>query len=230
MGADGKLVYFSMDLHPGSLATLVALEPNLAEPRVVSLAIGVARALAFAHGQGIIHRDIKPDNILVAEDGSPILTDFGLAKAVSSYAAATGFNMTMGTPAYISPEQAQGRPLDGRSDLYSLGITLYRALAGDVPFKSKDWFELARMQVEEPPEPLRNQRKELSKRIERIVLKLLAKHADDRYATAEALLVDLEDITTRSRPTAEIRLPEGFLRDSQAAPIEDGKKRWWKPW
>ena len=191
--------------------------------------VGVARGLAFAHGQGIIHRDIKPDNILVAEDGNAVLSDFGIAKAVSGYAAATGFNMTIGTPAYISPEQAQGRPLDGRSDLYSLGITLYRALTGDVPFKSKDWFELARMQVETAPEPLRSRRHDLSKRIERIVLKLLAKHADDRYPTAEALLADLEDISARRRPTTDIRLPDGYLRDSRVGPAETEKK-WWKLW
>jgi serine/threonine protein kinase len=229
IGSEGKLVFFSMDLHPGSLASLAAAEPVLAEPVVTSLAMGVARGLAFAHGQGIIHRDIKPDNILVAEDGTAVLSDFGIAKAVSGYAAATGFNMTIGTPAYISPEQAQGRPLDGRSDLYSLGITLYRALTGDVPFKSKDWFELARMQVETAPEPLRSRRHDLSKRIERIVLKLLAKHADDRYPTAEALLADLEDISARRRPTTEIRLPEGYLRDSRVGPVETEKK-WWKPW
>ena len=146
-----------------------------------------------------------------------MLTDFGIARAVSGYVAATGFMMTIGTPAYISPEQAQGRTLDGRSDLYSLGITLYRMVTGEVPFRSKDWFELARMHVEERPEPPRNRHPELSKRLERIVLRLLAKHPDDRYPSAAALLEDLADIADRSRPTSDIPVPEGYLRDSKTA-------------
>jgi serine/threonine protein kinase len=147
------MVLFVMDLYPDNLAARNQREPVMAESDVVPLAIGVAEALGFAPDQDIVHRDIKPGNILFAEDGRPVLTDFGVARAVSDYVAATGFNMTIGTPASISPEQAQGRPLDGRSDLYSLGITLYRATTGDLPFRSKDWFELARIHVETPPEP-----------------------------------------------------------------------------
>jgi eukaryotic-like serine/threonine-protein kinase len=228
--ADGR-VFFAMDYYADSLAARVGRENVLAESDVVPIGIGVAQALAFAHGQQVIHRDIKPDNIMLADDGRAVLTDFGIARAVSGYAAATGFNMTIGTPAYISPEQAQGRPVDGRSDLYSLGITLYRAVTGDVPFKSQDWFELARMHVESAPEPLRARKSDISKRFERIVLKLLAKHPDDRYASAGALLEDLNDVSTRSRPTIDIRVPDGYLRDSTAARAEpEGKKRWWKKW
>jgi serine/threonine protein kinase len=191
----------------------------------------VAAALAFAHERDVIHRDIKPDNILLAADGHAILTDFGIARAVSGYVQATGFMMTIGTPAYISPEQAQGRPLDGRTDLYSLGITLYRTVTGELPFRSKDWFELARMHVEEAPEPPRVRQPELSKRFERIILRLLAKHPNDRYPTATALLEDLEDIADRTRSTSDIPVPEGYLRDSKAsAPPTEEKKNWWKMW
>src|SRR5437773_356412 len=100
--------------------------------------------------------------------------------AVSGYVASTGVNMTIGTPQYLSPEQAQGRPLDQRLDFYALGVTLYKAATGEVPFASSDWFELARMHVEDPPPGLRKKRPELSKRFERVVLKCLAKHPDDR--------------------------------------------------
>ena len=181
----------------------------------------------------MVHRDIKPDNILLAADGRSILTDFGIARAVSGYVAATGFMMTIGTPAFISPEQAQGRNLDGRSDLYSLGITLYRMVTGEVPFKSKDWFELARMHVEDRPEPPRNRHPELSKRLERIVLRLLAKHPDDRHPSAAALLDDLADIAIRSRPTSDLPVPDGYLRDSKTVRSEEEEKRkrgWWKVW
>ena len=137
--------------------------------------------------------------------------------------------MTIGTPAYISPEQAQGRPLDGRSDLYSLGITLYRATTGDLPFRSKDWFELARLHVETPPEPPRARRREISKRFERIILKLLAKHPDDRYPKAQALLEDLNDIAAKTRPTGEIKVQSGYLRESKSAPVTTERK-WWRWW
>jgi eukaryotic-like serine/threonine-protein kinase len=229
VGAEGGMVFFVMDLYPDNLAARNQREPVMAESDVVPIAIGLTEALGFAHDQDIVHRDIKPDNILFAEDGRPVLTDFGVARAVSGYVAATGFNMTIGTPAYISPEQAQGRPLDGRSDLYSLGITLYRATTGDLPFRSKDWFELARMHVETPPEPPRARRRQISKRVERIILKLLAKHPDDRYPNAQALLEDLNDIAAKTRPTGEIKVQAGYLRESKAAPVTTEKK-WWRWW
>jgi len=222
--------FFAMDLYPDSLSERLARETPLTEAEVVAIAKGVTSALAFAHEKDLVHRDIKPDNILLAADERPVLTDFGIARAVSGYMAATGFSMALGTPAYLSPEQAQGRALDGRSDLYSLGITLYRAVTGDVPFKSRDWFELARMHVEDRPEPPRNRRPELSKRFERIILRLLGKHPDDRYPSAAALLADLADLSEQSRTTNDIPVPEGYLRDSKAVAKDAEKKSWWKVW
>jgi serine/threonine protein kinase len=222
--------FFAMDLYPESMSERLMRGGPLPEPEVLGLAMGITRALAFAHERDLVHRDIKPDNILLGADQRPVLTDFGIARAVSGYVAATGYTMTIGTPAYISPEQAQGRAVDGRSDLYALGITLYRSLTGEVPFKSSDWFELARMHVEDRPDPPRSRRPELSRRIERIVLRLLAKHPDDRYPSATALLQDLEDIATPTRSTDDIPLPEGYLRDSKAVAKEAEKKSWWKAW
>jgi serine/threonine protein kinase len=152
----------------------------------------VGRALAFAHARGLIHRDLKPDNVLLRADGSAVLSDFGIARAVSGYVTSTGVDMTIGTPQYLSPEQAQGRPLDPRADFYALGVTLYQAAAGMLPFTATDWFALARMHVEDPPRPLRAHRPQLSRRFERIVAKCLAKHPEDRYRDAAELLADLE--------------------------------------
>lgn len=194
--------FFAMDLYPDSLAGRLDREGTLPEGDLIRIAADVAAGLAFAHEAGFVHRDIKPHNVLLNEEGTAVIADFGIARAVSGYVSATGVNMTIGTPHYISPEQAQGLTLDGRSDLYALGVTLYRAATGGAPFRSSDWFELARMHVEEHPEPPRKRRPDLTARMERVILKCLAKHPDDRYASAEALRRDLEQLADRERATA----------------------------
>jgi serine/threonine-protein kinase len=191
--ADG-VTFFAMDLYPDSLASRLQREGPLPEPLLLRTAADIGGALAFAHERGIVHRDIKVDNILYRADGGAVLADFGIARAVSGYASATGVNMTIGTPHYVSPEQAQGRPLDGRSDLYALGVTLYKAATGDLPFRSTDWFELARMHVEDPPEPPRVRRPDLSRRFEKVILKCLAKHPDDRYASAADFAQEIREM------------------------------------
>ena len=207
VGVDGDLVYFAMDFHPDSLGSLLARQGPLPEDRLLRIARDITQALAYAHAQEVIHRDLKVDNILLAEDGRALLTDFGIARAASSTATGTGPNMTIGTPHYLSPEQAQGRALDGRADLYALGVTLYKAATGELPFRSTDWFELARMHVEDPPTPPRTHRPELSGRFERVVLRCLAKHPDDRYPSAEALVAELSELEAGRRHTVDIAVP-----------------------
>src|SRR5437667_401857 len=194
-------VSFTVDVSGDCLGAWIARAGPLPETDILRLARDIAAALAFAHNQGVIHRDLKPDNVLIRSDGGAVLTDFGIARAVSGYVASTGVNMTIGTPHYLSPEQAQGRPLDPRVDFYALGVTLYKAATGEVPFSSNDWFELARMHVEDPPPSLRKKRPELSKRFERVVMKCLAKHPDDRYANAAELRSDLDEVEQQRRPT-----------------------------
>jgi len=203
----GDHVYFAMDLCADSLGARLAREGPLPEEDIVRLARDIIAALDFAHGQGVIHRDLKPDNVLIRSDGTAVLTDFGIARAVSGYVASTGVNMTIGTPHYLSPEQAQGRAVDQRADYYAFGVTLYKAATGEVPFSSTDWFELARMHVEDPPPPLRKKRPDLSKRFERVVLKCLAKHPDDRYKSGAELQTDLQEVLEKRRATVEIGAP-----------------------
>jgi len=206
----GNYVYFGMDLCADSLAARLQREGPLPEADIVRITGDVGQGLRFAHARGVIHRDLKPDNILLRSDGSAVITDFGIARALSGYVASTGVNMTIGTPQYLSPEQAQGRPLDGRVDFYSLGVTLFKAATGEVPFASTDWFELARMHVEDAPPSLRKKRPDLSKRFERVVMKCLAKHPDDRYRNASDLLADLSG------------------KDGTAAPgLLERLRRWW---
>ncbi|MFQ5703577.1 MAG: serine/threonine protein kinase [Gemmatimonadales bacterium] len=202
IGQDQGFTYFSMDLYPDSLTSQIEREGTLGEAALVRIATDVAKALAFAHENGIIHRDIKVDNILLNERGDAVISDFGIARAVSGYVSATGVNMTIGTPQYISPEQAQGRKLDGRSDLYALGVTLYKATTGELPFRSSDWFELARMHVEDLPIPPREKRPDISARFERIILRCLAKHPDDRYESAKVLIDELNHIADKLRRTS----------------------------
>jgi len=206
----GSYVYFGMDLCADSLAARLQREGPLPEPDIVRITEDVAQGLRFAHSRGVIHRDLKPDNILLRSDGSAVISDFGIARALSGHVASTGVDMAIGTPQYLSPEQAQGRPLDARVDFYALGITLFKAAAGEVPFASSDWFELARMHVEAAPPSLRKRRPELSKRFERMVMKCLAKHPDDRYRDASELLGDLG------------------AKDGTAAPgLLQRLRRWW---
>jgi eukaryotic-like serine/threonine-protein kinase len=220
----GEHVYFAMDLCADSLGARIAREGPLPEPVILRIASDIAAALDFAHGRGVIHRDLKPDNILLRSDGSAVITDFGIARAVSGYVASTGVNMTIGTPHYLSPEQAQGRTVDQRADFYALGVTLYKAATGEVPFTSSDWFELARMHVEDPPPSLRKKRPELSKRFGRVVMKCLAKHPDDRYAAAADLLADLAGFDAR----------QGAAGDAATAPLGTKPRRspwrWWCWW
>ncbi len=215
----GEHVYFAMDLCADSLGARIAREGPLAEDDILRLARDITAALEFAHQQGVIHRDLKPDNVLIRSDGTAVLTDFGIARAVSGYVASTGVNMTIGTPHYLSPEQAQGRPL--------VGVTLYKAATGEVPFSSTDWFELARMHVEDPPPSLRRKHPELSKRFERVVMKCLAKHPDDRYADAAALLADLDEVEQKRRPTVNLgAAPMGTAQRDALADPPSGRRTW----
>jgi serine/threonine-protein kinase len=215
IGSDSGLTFFAMDHYPKSLATLLRSEGTLPEDRLIRLATEVSDGLAYAHNAGVIHRDIKVDNILMSEEGTAVITDFGIARAVSGYATATGVDMTIGTPQYISPEQAQGRKLDGRTDLYSLGVTLYRSATGEPPFHSADWYELARMHVEDRPQPPSSIVPGLSERFERVILKCLAKHPDDRYDSAATLVDELRALDDSNRRTSSFGMA---ARTSAGAP------------
>ncbi len=205
VGQDGEAVYFAMPQASGTLAAR-AEGGVLPEADVARAARDVARGLAFAHEAGVIHRDIKPQNILFGEADEAVITDFGIARAIASYVSTTGKQLTIGTPHYISPEQARGMPLDGRTDIYALGITMYRAATGELPFRANDWYELARLHVEEPPEPPRSRRPDLSRAFEKIVLTCMAKDRDQRYARASDLADDLEALLGGKRSTADVAI------------------------
>jgi tRNA A-37 threonylcarbamoyl transferase component Bud32 len=184
---EGDAVYFVMDYLPDGLDKRLMAQGTLSEPQLLRLGIDVAAALQFAHAEGVIHRDIKTENILFDSHGNAIVADFGIARATTGYVDRTGTGMVVGTPQYFSPEQARGHALDGRSDIYSLGITLYQAATGDVPFDGEDWYEVARRHIEDPPRPPREINPTLSEEMQYIILKALAKKPAERYADAEAM-------------------------------------------
>ncbi|HXV86894.1 MAG TPA: serine/threonine-protein kinase [Gemmatimonadales bacterium] len=226
VGESDDLTYFAMDYYPDTLAARLSRGGPLPEAELIRVAADVVQGLSFAHQAGIVHRDIKVDNIMFTLEGNAVIADFGIARAVSGYVTATGVNMTIGTAAYVSPEQAQGRPLDGRSDLYALGVTLYKAATGEVPFRSTDWFELARMHVEVPPESPRAKNPAVSRRLERIILKCLAKHPDDRYDSAAHLLTELEAIQQEARRTESFGVGPSTMMRAMKTPQRPGRPAW----
>lgn len=177
-------VFVAMDLHPLTLGRRLEILGKLSETEVVRLGIGIAAALAAAHGQQIVHRDIKPDNILIDQNGEAVVADFGLARALSSSSSVSITNQVLGTPHYFSPEQARGLELDGRSDLYSLGATLYRAATGSLLFEGEDWYAVARQHIESEPRSPRDLAPDLTPEFSQILRRLLAKNPKDRYGTA----------------------------------------------
>ncbi len=181
-------VFVAMDLHPLTLGRRLALAGRLPEAECIRLGIDVAAALSIAHAGGVIHRDIKPDNILLGTDGDAIVADFGLARALTGAPSLSATNQVMGTPHYFSPEQARGHEIDGRSDLYSLGVTLYRAATGNLPFDGEDWYAVAKQHIETAPTPPHLFAPELSPRFEAVILRLLAKQPEQRYQSATQLL------------------------------------------
>lgn len=176
IGRHKGLNYIAMDYLPGgSLQDKMATGISYREALKVTATM--ALALDSAHTKGYIHRDIKPENILFREDGSAVLTDFGIAKALSSASQMTSAGKVIGTPHYMSPEQARGKPLDGRSDVYSLGAVLYEMLTGSVPFQADEAVAIAIKHITAPAPKLPPQHAKLQPLLD----KLLAKEAEDRF-------------------------------------------------
>jgi eukaryotic-like serine/threonine-protein kinase len=198
VGREDSAVYFVMDFLPTGLDDRLRIMGTLPETLLIRLGMDVSAALAFAHREGVIHRDIKTDNVLYDDHGNAIVADFGIARALSGYTEQTGTNMVVGTPQYFSPEQARGQTLDGRADIYSLGVTLFKAATGVLPFQGDDWYEIARQHIEEPAPRPRSFNPALSRGLEHVILKCLAKDPAERYPTGDALHTELVQLLGRA--------------------------------
>ncbi len=185
------------------------LDPETA----LELMIAMTEAIAHTHKQNIIHRDIKPSNFMINSDGRIILTDFGISKNLGD-PNMTATNMILGSPKFMSPEQISGKPVDKRSDLYALGMIFYQMVSGSYPFETDDMASLAYKQVHETPPPPITVNPHVPKALNKIIVKLLEKHPDDRYPDGDALLEDLyllkgQGLTENSfTPSAEKRSVE----------------------
>lgn len=184
-------LFIAMAFHEG--ATLrTKIDGPMPVVEALQIARQVASGLAKAHQHGIFHRDIKPSNIVVAKDGIVRIIDFGLAKSID--VTATLEAATRGTPLYMSPEQAAGKALDSRTDLWSLGVVLYEMLAGTPPFRGGTVLELMRAVVQDEPVPLREVRPDLPAEMESIVSRALEKDPERRYQSAAEMVDDLSDV------------------------------------
>jgi beta-lactam-binding protein with PASTA domain/predicted Ser/Thr protein kinase len=183
--------YIAMEFVEGRTLKDIIRQKGPAPPEAaVDITLQVLRDARFAHKRGIVHRDIKPHNVLIDQDGRVRVTDFGIARAGTSDMTETG--SIMGTAQYLSPEQAQGRPVDARSDLYSIGIVLYELLTGQVPFDAESPVTVALKQVNETPVPPRQLVPEIPPALEAIVLRALEKDPARRFADADEFIAALE--------------------------------------
>jgi eukaryotic-like serine/threonine-protein kinase len=181
-GATEDVVFTVMPyLEGGSLADLIQKNRYVDPMRAASVAAQVACALDYAHRRGVVHRDVKPDNVLFDEDGNAVITDFGIATA-RFHARLTASGRAMGTPHYMSPEQAMGKLVDGRSDIYAIGILLYESLVGFPPFDGADAFSVSYKQVHEPAVAPMDVASRVPQALSDIVMRCLAKAPASRYA------------------------------------------------
>src|SRR6266545_5713041 len=204
-GQEGGLVYYVMPHIEGeSLRTRVSREPPLSVTGAVWIAREVADALAYAHGHGVVHRDVKPENILVA-DGHAWVADFGIARAIetSGEKSLTMAGLPIGTPAYMSPEQAEGRPdVDGRSDIYSLGCVLFEMLTGRPPFVGRSARIVMNHHVTTPSPSIAEFRPDLSPELITAVDRAIAKDPADRFQAVRDLGMALQVIAANSVATS----------------------------
>ena len=173
------------------LSSLLRAQGALLADRAASIGADVAAALAFAHRNGVVHRDVKPGNVLLDANDHVKVTDFGIARAANTKENLTQTGAVMGTATYFSPEQAQGYGVDPRSDVYSLGVVLYEMVTGKPPFAGDNPVTIAYKHVREEPVPPREMNPAIPAAFEAIVLQAMAKDPDDRYASAEELRADL---------------------------------------
>ena len=203
--AEDGTSYIAMEYVPGgTLKEQIVRRGPLGDLETAVVGAQIADALGAAHERGMIHRDIKPQNVLVSASGDLKVTDFGIARAASAVTSSAS-GAIFGTAGYISPEQAMGEPVGPASDLYSLGVVLYEMLTGGLPFAADNSIAVCMKHVNEPPRPPKLVNPDIPEGMNALVLMLLAKHPTDRYGSAMELLTDLERVRDGLPPTLALQ-------------------------
>ena len=219
VGEDQGLYFIVMELVEGiTLKKFIERKGKLEIKEAVGIAIQIAQGMEAAHDNHIIHRDIKPQNIIISREGKVKVTDFGIAKAASSNTINAG---TMGSVHYISPEAARGGYSDEKSDIYSLGVTLYEMLSGTMPFAADNTVSVALLHIQEEATPLRDIDPSIPVSVEKIVQKCMQKKPERRYLTASELIKDLK--RSLQDPDGEF-VPRPCVRSLAVAAADRGRQ------
>jgi len=207
LNEEGKTLYITMEYVAGEdLKSVIHRMGILAAGKAVFIARQVAEGLSQAHKLGVVHRDLKPGNIMIDKEGNAKIMDFGIARTLTA-AGTTAEGAIIGTPEYMSPEQVEGKEADQRSDIYSLGIILFEMLTGRAPFEGETPFSIANKHKTEPPPNPRTLNPQIPAELSRVILRSLEKTKEKRYQTAEELIADLAAVE-ESLPTAERVAPK----------------------
>jgi Protein kinase domain len=218
---DGR-VYLAMRLVDGTdLGSLLRTEGALEPDRAIAICTQIAAALDAAHERGLVHRDVKPSNVLLDGSGHVYLADFGLTRSLDDERGGAGEDRALGTPAYLAPEQLEGRPVDGRSDIYSLGCVLYECLTAEPVFPRGSRLAVAWAHLEEEPPRASKRRPELPEALDVVIVRALAKEPEERFASCGALVAAAQNALGLRRPThrRSVALAAGTVVVAVAAAI-----------
>jgi len=192
-GEDDGRQYIVFEYIEGeNLKELVVRKGRLDVRAALEIALEIARGLAFAHDHGLVHRDVKPQNVLLNGDGGAKVTDFGIARSLDVERSVTQTGTVLGTSNYIAPEQASGQPVDAHTDVYSLGIVLYEMLTGEVPFPGENFVAVAMKHIQEPPPSVLDARGDVPLRIAEMIDRALEKDPEQRFPTMDAFATEIE--------------------------------------
>ena len=211
-----------------NLKQLVQRSGPLPVATALELGIQVARGLGFAHEQGLVHRDVKPQNVLLNGNGEAKVTDFGIARSLDVKHGMTQTGTVLGTSDYIAPEQAQGQTVDAHTDVYSLGVVMYELLTNEVPFPGENFVAVAMRHINEPPPPVRERRPDVSPRLEAAIQCAMAKAPADRFASMTDFCRELEACLAEAEGTQILPPPPGSA--SSATRPARSRRRGISPW